>query len=512
MSDSSAYERITANLDENGKLPRDFSLEPERAPNELSFMPGAMDGIGVFHAGRGDNPDEAVKKAIESLTEYFKSGGDESLVAIEAVLDEHRAISIIDPILDGIRSGSKEIEPGRILESSLNIIQSSDNIELIKIGIGVLGLFELGGFDNIAVILSNIGAYDDFTLYAVVAASNWTGGNDLVFNIAKRVDGWGKIHAVERLEPENDEIREWILRDGCANSVMDAYLGLECAVKGDLIAALRKETVDGKMFDSISIIIDALLDEGPVPGISEYEYAEEALSLYLHHASVHAQDVGQLWRVLNVRLWANDAKVEYKNDVLEKCDEIAERSDWQDKIFAAVRQPDDEHRFFCACNAASRMDIDISSELFAAVKEQPLKHCAYIPRLFKDADKARELIALCESILPLAEMAEGMGDYIFADKFGREHQCLDYILPELAAYPLSGANLIKTGLNSRVRRGRNMALRALAGWEHLLGKPLCEITPELCDEVRRISEIEVNEDIKRTMISLIDTEITAEEQ
>lgn len=177
-------------------------------------------------------------------------------------------------------------------------------MELAKIAIGLLGLLDLGNADEVGKVITTLSLHDDFTLFAVVATSNWTNGNRIIFQIAKNVTDWGKIHAVERLEPETDEIREWILRDGCANGVMDAYLGLICAVKSDLISALHRGSIDDEMFGSIAIIIDALLDEGPVAGISEYEHAHEALTRYLTHAKQHAVSVEHLWRILNLRGWA----------------------------------------------------------------------------------------------------------------------------------------------------------------------------------------------------------------
>ena len=113
---------------------------------------------------------------------------------------------------------------------------------------------------------------------------------------------------MEHLEPETDEVRDWILRNGCANGVMDAYLGLTCAIKGDLISVIRRDSIDNELFGSIAIIIDALLDEGPVAGISEYEHAEEVLSRYLSHAKRHATSVEHLWRILNLRDWAKNAE------------------------------------------------------------------------------------------------------------------------------------------------------------------------------------------------------------
>lgn len=500
---TSAYERIRANIGTDGKLPYDFTLEPKPAPNQIGFMPGAMDGIGVFHAG-GGNGEKSVKKIVGLLKKYFKTANARYIPKIEATLTNSRAISLIDPILQNLRDGHKGIEPNKMVNLSFILIKTNSNVELVKIGIGLLGLFDLDHSEQVAEVIATLALYDDFTLYAVITASNWTNGNRIIFQIAKGVVGWGKIHAVERLEPKTDEIREWLLRSGCSNGVMDAYLGLTCAVKGDLISALRQDSIDDGLFDGIAVIIDALLDEGPVGGISKYEHAQEGLMRFLSHAKKHATGVEHLWRILNLQGWAGDAEVDYKDKILAQCGEIVNRPEWEEKIIAALKRHNDNFEFFCACNAAARLDIDIFTELFDVVKAEPLKYYSYIPQLLKKPDLAPKIITLCETVLPLDEMAEGMGDYLFADKLNPEHQCLDFILPELAAYPLQGVRLIKTGLNSRVVRGRNMACRALSGWVKLQAKPLSEVSPELHSEIARIYEIEVNEKTKESMKKLLD--------
>ncbi len=126
-----------------------------------------------------------------------------------------------------------------------------------------------------------------------------------------------------------------------------------------------------------------------------------------------------------------------------------------------------------------------------------------MPDLMKNPGMTDEIIGLCETILPLDEMAEGMGDYFFADKYNKEHQCLEWVLRALYKYPLQGVKLIKTGLNSRVIRERNAACDALCGWTKQAGKPLFEVSQELYDEIRRICDIEVNAGTKDTMEKLL---------
>jgi len=501
MNKTSIYEMIKANIGEDGKLSRDFSLDEPTTPNQICYAPGAMDGIGVYHMGAG-NPDKEAVKIVKLIKKYLQTDKMSYINEIEAVLADTRTISVVDPILQNIKKDHKGIEPQKIVEFGFNLAKESGNTELVKLGISLLGLFDLGKYESIKNLVAILSLYDEFTLFSVVAVLNWSNGNDLVFWIANHVDGWGKVHAVERLEPEDEIIKDWILREGCSNGVMDAYLGLNCAVKGDLISALRRDSMDDELFDSISIIIDALLDEGPVSGISEYEHAKEALILYLNHAKKHTDNLKRLWHILNIQSWAEDAEIDYKDEIMTLCADIINKPGWTDKIIAEIEQRGND--FFCACNAASRMDVDVSAPLLAAIKENPLEYCSYTQRLFSDPNMASEIIALYETILPLNEMAEGMGDYFFAETLRKEHGCLDFILPELAAYPMQGVKLINAALNSRVVRERNMACKALSGWVKKNEKPLSEISPEINAELKRIYDIEINKDTKEYMKKLLD--------
>jgi hypothetical protein len=141
-----------------------------------------------------------------------------------------------------------------------------------------------------------------------------------------------------------------------------------------------------------------------------------------------------------------------------------------------------------------------------------LEYSHYAEMFFKNADTTAELVALYEDVLPLYEMATSMGDYYFPKEMRKEYGCLDYILPCLATYPLQGTKLIKTGLNSPVVRNRNMACRALSGWAKIQGKPIADISSELFMEIKKIHEIEINEQTKDTLRKLINGEPTDDDE
>jgi len=502
----SIYNQINSAVNaQSGKLPSDFTLEKDkREPNQLTYAPGAMDGIGIFHMSKG-NPKTTAKKVVALLMKYFKTKDHKYITKIEELLTDDRTLSIVDDVLEQIKSNRGKINADSIVESALELAKNSDNAEIVKIGLALLGLFELSDYLEATAIVSILGVYDDFTLFAIVAALNWENGNNYVFEIAQNVDGWGKIHAVERLEVENEEIRQWILRKGCENGILNAYLGLVTAEKGDLISALRQDTLDSELFNGVSVIVTAMLDEGPVHGISVYEHAREALELYLKHSEKHAETIKHLSHVLEIRSWVEysddeKVKVDYKAAVLTGCEKVTDNPKWREKIQQSLKNRDDD--FNLAVDAARQLCLDMTVEILSAVKADPPKYGWQLSQLMQKSELAEELIALCESALPLDEMASGMGDYMFPDVLRDEYNCLDFVLQQLGKYPLQGCELVKCALNSPVTRNRNMAARALAEWVEKLKKTLFEISSELHDEVARISKIEVNDTTKEHMQKL----------
>ena len=60
----------------------------------------------------------------------------------------------------------------------------------------------------------------------------WDNSNELIFELAKKLHGWGRIHAVKMLKPEdNDEMKEWLWLEGWKNNVMPEYSAYECYTK-----------------------------------------------------------------------------------------------------------------------------------------------------------------------------------------------------------------------------------------------------------------------------------------
>ena len=70
-----------------------------------------------------------------------------------------------------------------------------------------------------------------------------------ILELAKKVRGWGRIHCVDFIEPENDEIKEWLLLNGVDNDVVPAYSALRVFEKAESGYELSDE--DKKILDGL---------------------------------------------------------------------------------------------------------------------------------------------------------------------------------------------------------------------------------------------------------------------
>ena len=139
--------------------------------------------------------------------------------------------------------------------------------ELVKIGLALHHKATEDKLKGFKKIITDLAYCNEFTWFCLPIIQKWDDGNDLIFEIAKHIYGWGRVHACAFLEPETMEIKQWFLTEGVNNGVMPPYTALEAWNKSDAASHLDcRLTQDG--FTCISRIMAALLDESPCRGIS----------------------------------------------------------------------------------------------------------------------------------------------------------------------------------------------------------------------------------------------------
>lgn len=317
--DQSIYQYIESSL-VDGVLPDEFSLgdfsEVISTEGELSISmaDGAMDGICIYHVQPQEVPEGIVDTIADALElacgeEEDRASASETL---SGLLKEHRAIYLIDAIQQAALQVADKFGSKGLFFYAVESILSSTDRELVKLGLSILELSSDPGPD-LKEVVRTLGMCDEFTLFCVWNARNWSEGNDEVFALARKAKGWGRIHAIEQLQPSSQEIKDWLLYEGIHNYVMPEYSALTCYYCAD-VAQRLEGTMGHEEFSAITDILIALLnDEGPMPGTWTSEDVELGLERYIKQA---AQQAAQQ---------ALDDKDRECIGVIAAC---AERADW----------------------------------------------------------------------------------------------------------------------------------------------------------------------------------------
>ena len=263
-------------------LGKDFSL-----PNDeegLKYIDGAKDGISVYHMGAAEITQKDIEEINTVITLANTGDYDQADSVLEKLCERIRVVNFIDELQDCILARKDEIED-KFHIYSLHLMTQSANIECVKAGMMIQELF--GQSEEVKGMVRTLGLSDEFTLYSVFIMRNWENGNTEIMNIAKSVNGWGKVHAVHYIEPETEEIKYWLLTGAVSNDVMPAYSGWDCYKKADVEAILKKDGLTYEELEGVLSIVDAMLDEGPVLGISNVENPKEILLAVLNHSIKH---------------------------------------------------------------------------------------------------------------------------------------------------------------------------------------------------------------------------------
>ncbi|MBR5682815.1 MAG: hypothetical protein IKW96_06005 [Ruminococcus sp.] len=282
---NSIYELLAANT-VNGRLPDDFSLPkpPSTDPTQLRWADGAMDGVSMYHMGFPKITDEQ----MQIIADAFKLLGDPAKVMqkMAELFTDTSPVVFIDAIQKYIMENTDKLELDKMVDLTFRCL-SSKIVEMVKFGLIILEILSEPD-DQIKNVVRTLGLSDEFTLFSVFNMMTWSNGNDEVFALAQKVHGWGRIHAVARLEPETKEIKDWLLHEGIINSVLAEYSALDVYEKVDISSLLKGNITDGQ-FSDIAKVLSSLFTEGPFAGMRAFkkEEAEEMLSDFLKQAEVH---------------------------------------------------------------------------------------------------------------------------------------------------------------------------------------------------------------------------------
>ncbi len=508
MSKKAIFEIITEHIDtldiadgEIISLGNDFHL-PQEEKDGMKFADGAWDGISIYHMGTPEITDADLEE-IENAVRIASDGNNDAAdAAFRAVCNRIRTVNFIDELQHVIVDNAKQLDASNVFRFALHLILESDDIESIKAGLMILELFDHD--EDIKKIVRTIGLSDEFTLFSVFLMRKWDNGNTEIMNLAKAVSGWGKIHAVHYIEPDTDEIKYWLLTEAVSNYVMPAYSGLDCYKKIDLDELLNRDELTYEEVSGALAIIDAMLDEGPVPGISTIENPEDMLVKMLEHAAKHLPL--QPWdceAVNNISDWQEENGEDDNPDMEAWIDAILGDSETRELISEEVKKGN--HIYL-----AQSIGLPYREELYIAMEkdfDQLYSSCSW---LMDDENYAEKVIALYRKNMDLNNLQIEVDDSLGLGN--ADAGKLDFILQELKDKQGIGDDFVIVGLKSPVIRNRNGALNVLEAWVENNKRPLVKIAPEFYKLLTDIVDDEKEENIHNRMERLLSGKISFEDE
>jgi hypothetical protein len=265
------------------KLPDIAQTLPDESSDDtkIKWVAGAIDGVSNHHGASSEQT--CVEEILTLLTKISVQPNKHDIEKLYNLINTEGTLSFIDDLNNAIPE--IDIDSDKLYEFTYWLATNSLDREIIKFSIAVLGCFTSKQTDLFLLL----GMHEEFTLYSAVALqktlSSPEGVENVLVTLAKKVDGWGRIHIVERLARYqlSSTTKDWLLRTGYQNSVMNEYLAYSCATAGELNQVLEQDSVDLASLEAAGGILEALIMDGPAEDIHCYEKGAIVCLNYLKH-------------------------------------------------------------------------------------------------------------------------------------------------------------------------------------------------------------------------------------
>lgn len=283
----SLYDHIIEHSTVEGGLTEQGQQLPDEADDgEVKFAPGARDGIVLNHVAHHSD-DERTAQLFQALKEVLHAVTPATLGAFYDLSHSDSALASVDGLLTAIVS-DQELRVARLERLAVWLVHNAAHREALKTAIALVGILPTEQHTD---VLMDVGLHDEFTLYVGVALQNTLEDPEpRLYELARTVDGWGRIHLVRFLrDTERPAIKAWMLREGYRNRVLHEYTAYTCATTGGLAEALEAEALDEPLLRGASEIIAALITGGPAADMDDYEPGARVVERYLHHLGAQPQ-------------------------------------------------------------------------------------------------------------------------------------------------------------------------------------------------------------------------------
>ena len=210
-------------------------------------------------------------------------------------------LPVMDKVQEWAYEHAGEMAPDRLGQFAVTLLLKSPDIESVKFGLTLLEVLDREPDQELREILLTLAACEELTLFCLFALGAYEDANQIYFELAKKLKGWGRIHAVSMLKPENQEMRDWLLQEGWQNDIMPEYSAIT-VIKRTKLADLLQSDQGAAWIGIAGFLIGYALQDEPVAGLSKYKRTGELLQAYLELYEENADTVDSVDNAGNVTM------------------------------------------------------------------------------------------------------------------------------------------------------------------------------------------------------------------
>ena len=264
------------------ELPDDVLLYDEHHPR---MAPGEADQMDAEHVLPG-----YTKKLVKLFLEQANNPSNKTRkVTYEKILDE-KVVNYFEELIEELTE--TEFDEAKIQQEALWLLEHATHREAVKFAIALLGFTKCEPYKE---RLETIAKHEEFTGVVLFALRNGAGySNDFVLQLAKELNGWGKVAAIDFLEANNNDVKHWLLTEGYKTAVAKQYIAMHCVEKGKLDIALHEKEISQQLYDGANDLIQILLEDFSYDRLEMFEYTGQVLMRFTHHAKTHASRLSHI--------------------------------------------------------------------------------------------------------------------------------------------------------------------------------------------------------------------------
>lgn len=334
----------------------------------------------------------------------------------------------LNPIINYYDSFSKllkdSIEVNSELDSNLKeiankILVESEESEEIKLGLIMAAICKL---ENIEEILEIFSIHNDYLFYVIKAYEYIGSCNNIIFEMAKKCHGYGKVFCVMNLRPTTYEIRKWLIEDGCNNNVGITKLLAYSMLSLEIMEYLENTEFDEKELEIFSKSFSMLLSDY---GIDEIKDSVKVCNKLLEIIDKINGGIYSLYAVISI-VYSIEATIiddyrsrrnsspykfnhEYK-EIIETCKIIYKKDIWHEIIVNEVGNIEIESSVLISC--AEKTKYKLRKNEFEAILKRDFTNALLYKYAFSTGSRAIKKCAFEFGLqkLPMDQILRGQDE------------------------------------------------------------------------------------------------------